>query len=563
MEKLSLYKRLRVHYRMFIRKRVDYRQTFTDLSDDVVFSIDYLALIVLAAAIATLGLIMNNAAVIIGAMIISPLMAPIISSGFAFAINDSELGTRAAKTLGIGIIMALGMAAIITLLSPAKDITQEILARTSPNILDLGIALLCGLAGTYAFTLNKNSESVVGIAISVALMPPLCAAGYGLATGQIDILLGALLLFVTNFSAIFVVSNLLFLALGFYRAFNPLDQTRIQKERKKILVTAVMLTILAIPLFYTLQSSLAQKALEKTVGNILAEQLEIPGISRISYWKIAANDEIIIQVNTISTISSSQVASLESELKSTTGKDYNVRLAQVPAVYIDEQTGQTLNDYLADFSRKSLGPVAEEGLPASTEASVITTAGSTFPLAIDNIARLYPQLQVINLESIYKTGSTSPDAIIVHSDPGTPLSIAEFSQYKQTLTGNFATKEDFEVVIRCSSIDRVILYFEPGQSDLLASFLEPMNEAAFFLRDNPSYLADVTAYSDSAGTEAGNPELAQARADNVRDYMISAASLYPTRITATGVTEIPPDEQSRLDAGLAALRRVEISFRLT
>lgn len=563
MEKVSLYKKARNVYRAFISKRISYRQTYADLSDGLALNIDYTVLIVISAAIATLGLIMNNAAVIIGAMIISPLMEPIISSGFAFAIDDADLGSRAAKTIGTGIIMAVGMAALITSLSPAKDNTLEILARTSPNILDLGIALLCGLAGTYAFTIHKNAESVVGIAISVALMPPLCVAGFGLATGQIDVLLGGLFLFITNFSSIFIISSLLFLALGFYRAFNPLEKTRIIKERRKILVTAILLTVLAIPLFYTLKSSLAQKALEKNIGDVLSAKLEVPGTSRISFWKLSAGDEIIVQVNTVSSISSDLVSSLENELAMSTGHEYILRLYQVPAVYIDEKTGQTLNDYLSDFARKSLGPASEEALPAATDAaSVITTGESVFPLPLDSISRLYPRLQVINLETIYEAGSTSADAVVIHSDPDTPLSVADFSQYKRTIQENFSSQEDFEVVIRCSAIENINLYFEAGQADLPASFLGPMNEAAFFLRDNPSYGAEIRAYSDSSGSEAYNINLSQQRADNIRNYIINAAQLSPGRITSIGLGETYADLERELEEGRMVQRRAEISFFL-
>lgn len=562
MAKTSLYHRIRNRYRAFIRKRIDYRETYEHLSDDLALDIDYLILIAISAAIATLGLIMNNAAVIIGAMIISPLMEPIVSSGFAFAIDDGELGKRAAKTIGIGVIMAVAIAALITLLSPARENTAEIIARTSPNVLDLGIALLCGLAGAYAFTIQKSAESVVGIAISVALMPPLCVTGFGLATGQIQVLAGGFFLFTTNFSAIFIVSTLLFLILGFYRNFNPREKTRALKERRKAAVTVILLTGLAIPLVYTLNSSLAQKSLEKNINRILSEHLEVPGVSRISFWAITAGDEIQVQVNTIDSISYSEAADLESELNAATGRKYTLRLVQVPAVYIDEGSGQTLYDYLTDFSRRSVGQISDSASSFESGPATLASSESAFPLPAETIPRLYPRLGVSSVESVFAEDATHTDRLIIHSLPASPLSIQELTEFETAILDNFAATTDLKVRIECTSVEPVVLYFDSGQTDLPGGAGEELTAVAAFMQKQPAYHATILAYADSTGSNELNLSLSQERADNIKAFLVGTGLVASESVTAVGMGESAADLETELETGRLQQRRAEIHLQI-
>jgi uncharacterized hydrophobic protein (TIGR00271 family) len=142
----------------------------------------FVFLVVISCAIATLGLLLNSVAVIIGAMLVAPLMGPIISLGFAVASTDIKHGIQAAQALLIGILMALGTSYVIVKLSPFIAPTTEILARTQPNLFDLLVAVLSGLAGGYAIV-RREIGTVAGVAIATALMPPLATAGYGLASG--------------------------------------------------------------------------------------------------------------------------------------------------------------------------------------------------------------------------------------------------------------------------------------------------------------------------------------------------------------------------------------------
>lgn len=150
-----------------------------------------------ACGIAALGLLQSSVAVIIGAMLISPLMGPIMAMGMALARLDARAFRSAAATLGIGALLSIAASILIVWISPLKDATPEILARTRPTLLDLIVALLSGFVGAY-LTVNRKGGAIAGVAIATALMPPLAVVGYGLATANWQVAWGSSLLFLTN-----------------------------------------------------------------------------------------------------------------------------------------------------------------------------------------------------------------------------------------------------------------------------------------------------------------------------------------------------------------------------
>ncbi len=182
----------------------------------------YWSQVIFSAGIATLGLALNSPAVIIGAMLISPLMGPILASGLALATGDFVLATRAAVNLFLSCLAAILFAVVLVALLPFKEVTAEIAARTQPNILDLVIALFSGAVGSIAVCKEVKGvvTSIPGVAIAVALMPPLCVVGYGMGI-MISLSLedgariarGGLLLFLTNLVAIIFTAMVAFVAL--------------------------------------------------------------------------------------------------------------------------------------------------------------------------------------------------------------------------------------------------------------------------------------------------------------------------------------------------------------
>ncbi|MEP2736619.1 MAG: DUF389 domain-containing protein [Erythrobacter sp.] len=201
----------------------------------------YLFMTAMSGGIAVLGLLLSSPAVVIGAMLLSPLMDPIMGIGFALATGDYRWLRQSAATLAWGTLMAVGLCAVVVFLSPLTDITSEIAARTRPNLFDLLVALFSALAGAYAMIRGRDG-TIVGVAIATALMPPLAVVGFGLATFNWTVFFGALLLFVTNAVTIALTAWGMARIYGFRTALND-KQTMFQSAA----VVAVFVA-LAIPL---------------------------------------------------------------------------------------------------------------------------------------------------------------------------------------------------------------------------------------------------------------------------------------------------------------------------
>lgn len=199
-----------------------------------------------AIVIASIGLNVNSTAVIIGAMLISPLMGPIVGIGFALAIYDFSLLKRSAKNLAIATILSLTVACIYFLVSPFKETQSEILARTSPNIYDVLIAFFGGLVGVIALTRVEKGNPIPGVAIATALMPPLCTAGYGIAIGKFSYFIGAFYLYSIN--CVFICIST-FLIIKFLK-YEPVSTLNPKYEKQIKYGITVLIFIMIVPSFY-------------------------------------------------------------------------------------------------------------------------------------------------------------------------------------------------------------------------------------------------------------------------------------------------------------------------
>ena len=188
-------------WRRSIVGRVDHEAVVARIVEDSGWSARFAFMTMMSAGIAVLGLLLSSPAVVIGAMLISPLMSPILGFGFSLALFDFAELRRSLKALAIGAGAAVAFTALIVLVSPLQAPTAEIVARTRPNLFDLAVALFAALAGTFAI-IRGRGETIVGVAIATALMPPLAVVGYGLATRNVPVGAGAFALFVTNFITI-------------------------------------------------------------------------------------------------------------------------------------------------------------------------------------------------------------------------------------------------------------------------------------------------------------------------------------------------------------------------
>jgi len=220
----------------------DFKDLYLILRENARSTPSFIVLMILSVLLAACGLYADSSPVIIGAMILAPLMAPIISLAMGISRQDEGLIVTSVTTLGRGILLAMGCAAVVSLLLPLQSITREISARLSPNLLDLGVAVLSGIAGAYAHARQEIARSLAGVAIAVALVPPLVVSGIGVGWFNWDVFIGALLLFLTNLVGILFAATITFSLLG----FSPLA-----KARRGLFVSLAMVGVISIPLGYS------------------------------------------------------------------------------------------------------------------------------------------------------------------------------------------------------------------------------------------------------------------------------------------------------------------------
>ncbi len=228
--------------------------------------------LIFAIVVASVGLNVNSAAVVIGAMLISPLMGPIVGVGYGVATSDVALIQLALKNLFLAAGISLATSALYFFLTPLTLAGSELLARTSPTAWDVLIALFGGLAGAVGLTRRAFTNVVPGVAIATALMPPLCTAGYGIATGHLDYFFGALYLFFINSVFISVATFLVvrFLKLPVYAFSEPLQARRVHR----IIWGIALLT--ALPSVWLGYRIVERAVFETNARRFIDEQLDFP-----------------------------------------------------------------------------------------------------------------------------------------------------------------------------------------------------------------------------------------------------------------------------------------------
>ncbi|MGH9680112.1 MAG: DUF389 domain-containing protein, partial [Candidatus Acidiferrales bacterium] len=272
----------------------------------------------------------NSAAVIIGAMLISPLMNPILSAALALLLGDGKLGKRSATVLALSVAGVIGITWFVAVLTPLKQATPEILARTSPNLLDLFIAFLSGLAGTLALRGGSVAMTIVpGVAIAVAVVPPLSVVGYGLSTHQGSIAGGAFVLFVTNLVSIIISAAAVFRIIGFQPQLEA-EQGR-WKLRYRIGISAFVLLLLAIPLFLTLRKAVIEVTTRSELQSELQAGFRVDksGISDLRFAHLGNGLLIQATLRTARYAETDAIHSVEDSLRKKFGPGTNLQIDQI------------------------------------------------------------------------------------------------------------------------------------------------------------------------------------------------------------------------------------------
>ena len=244
-------KRINIYNRQIINKIFHYLNLETDadnfdlihasIEKDVVLKGANLWILVFAILVASVGLNMNSTAVIIGAMLISPLMGPIIGLGYSIATYNFELFRKASKNFLFAVIAAILASTLYFSISPISTAHSELLARTSPSIYDVLIAFFGGLAGIVAISTKNKGNVIPGVAIATALMPPLCTSGYGLATGQWTYFFGAFYLFTIN--TVFIAFSSLIISQYLRFPIRSVVDANKKSKINKLITTVILLTI--------------------------------------------------------------------------------------------------------------------------------------------------------------------------------------------------------------------------------------------------------------------------------------------------------------------------------
>ncbi len=250
-----------------------YKDLFADLRKQAKIDSAYVILMFLSTVLAAVGLFLNSASVVIGAMLLAPLMQPIVSTAMGVLRSDQGLLFGALRTVLTGVLIALFSAAAVALILPLENLTDEISARLSPSLLDLMVALVSGVAAGYAQNNRKIAGSLAGVAIAVALVPPLATAGIGLGWLNMGIFYQAFLLFITNFVGIIFAASLTFLILGF---------APIKRAKKGLTYALSTALIVAIPLYFSFSKmafdSRVLSALEQKEYVVSGKKIQIENV---------------------------------------------------------------------------------------------------------------------------------------------------------------------------------------------------------------------------------------------------------------------------------------------
>ncbi|MGK7940524.1 MAG: DUF389 domain-containing protein [Crocosphaera sp.] len=274
----SFCKAITASWRIYLEKPVSEANITYDREAASIPSFGFFLLLICATILATLGLLANSTPVIIGAMIVAPLMNPILSMAFAIVTANWKLYKRSIITVFLGVFSAILVSFFISFLLPISVVGSEVVARISPNLIDLGIAVAAGAAGSFSLTRQSIASSIAGVAIAVALVPPLCVVGIGLGIGSelaadlgkvsitnFNVSSGAFLLFLANLAGITFTACLVFLSQSY---------GSLKKSFQTITIWLLIMGILCGPLSNSLQEFFVSNRLNSEINKIRVEYPE-------------------------------------------------------------------------------------------------------------------------------------------------------------------------------------------------------------------------------------------------------------------------------------------------
>jgi len=354
------------------------RALITEIKPSASPGFDYYLLVILSCSIATLGLITNSSAVIIGAMLLAPLMSPIIGLGLASVIGDDLLIRNSASALLCGALLAVLLSFLMTMMNrflpfvSIQELPGEILARTRPTPFDLIIALAGGMAAAYAMTRPNLSAALPGVAIATALMPPLCTIGFGLAMNRWDVAGGASLLFLTNAITITFASAIIF----FLRGFSVEARRTGQRLPRSMTISLLLVLILLVPLTYYGVKFFKEASDNKLINTVVSQEVNKLSDTRLVDIQVVHLDDklqMVITLRTSKALQYNEVVNLQKSIVEGLQRPISLKVDQIFAEELDPLVPPTPTPTLTPTMTQTLGPSpTNTALPTATATSTPT-----------------------------------------------------------------------------------------------------------------------------------------------------------------------------------------------
>lgn len=517
-------RRLRALHRVMFVAAVDHQDVEARVVEDGGFRGRYGFMVVMACAIATLGLLLSSPAVIIGAMLISPLMGPIMLFGFSLAWLDFQAFRRSSFALLVGILMALAVSFAIVKLSPLTQVTPEILARTRPNLFDLLVAVFSGLAGAYA-VIHRKGETIVGVAIATALMPPLAVVGFGLAHANRAIAGGAFFLFMTNLLAIALSATVL---AGFH-GFSG------RQGRTTSVSRALLILVVFAGLSGPLAISLRRIAFEGQVSVALRSELEskLGRMTKVGDFAVRFTEETIFVRATV--LTREYEPALETQLQ--------VALAERIDRTVEFDLDQVIVDKAAGPSADELWQKAQSSLTAPIQAQLAQ---------INRQQRLYSDFRTAAPFRVQGTNlDLTAKVATLYAGASAYLNLAAYREIESELHARYP---DWVVHVVPSPQALPPVPFETGSTSVVGPGREALGTIEWALRRWGIGAVDVVGYASSVGSRRLNRTLAQARARAV------AAELAALGFEARPYGEFRKEGQDAVERvfGTSRFQRVDV-----
>jgi len=403
--------------RLGLRAGTDVEGTILRVASGASLTSENFWLLACSAILASIGLDLGSAAVIIGAMLISPLMGPILGVGLGMGITHRELLQRSIRELALATVLTIVVSAAYFVLSPLAEPTAEMVARTRPTLLDVGVAFFGGVAGIVAGSRQQQSLALPGVAIATALMPPLCTAGFGLATGNWAFFLGAFYLYGLN--AVFIALST-FLVVRLLHFPHHEEVTVEARRRERRLVVAVA-TIATLPSMYFLYDAVRAVREHKRITDFVQQLVEAPGRAA-SQWEHdhERSDEVLRVYVAGQPIDEAGLASLEAALPNygLRGVRLDIVQSDISAEDLTRFQGNVQRDILRAISGTNAARDSMNQERIRQDSVRLSTVARELVLAFPEIEEVTyaPRLNLLSPDSV-----RSPPAVFVRFARATRL----------------------------------------------------------------------------------------------------------------------------------------------